>query len=94
VGSLGVASTAEAYAVQDAMIADGDALGLGSVWGWKTGTAPLFTCGQWADGAVLSFPGLKITAMEGEVGLIVSTKWTQCSTKLIELQPKEDHSDY
>ena len=69
---LGVASTAQAYAVQEAMIADGDALGLGSVWGWKTGTAPLFTCGQWADGAVLSFPGLKITAMEGEVGLIVS----------------------
>ena len=38
--------------------------GLGSVWGWKTGTAPLFTCGKWDDGAVLSYPGLKISAME------------------------------
>jgi hypothetical protein len=69
---LGVASTAQAYAVQDAMIAAGRDLGLGKVWGWKTGTAPLFTCGKWADGAVLSVPALKISAIEGEVGLIVS----------------------
>jgi hypothetical protein len=75
--------------VQDAMIADGDTLGLGSVWGWKTGTAPLFTCGQWADGAVLSFPGLKITAIEGEVGLIVRTKWAQYSTRIIESRPMD-----
>ena len=65
-----VASTEQAYAVQDAMITASDELGLGAVYGWKTGTAPLFECGRWADGATISYPGLKVSAMEGEVGLI------------------------
>ena len=52
------------------MITASDELGLGAVYGWKTGTAPLFECGRWADGATISYPGLKVSAMEGEVGLI------------------------
>ena len=52
------------------MITASDELGLGAVYGWKTGTAPLFECGRWSDGATISYPGLKVSAMEGEVGLI------------------------
>ena len=64
-----VASTEQAYAVQRAMLAMAKDAGLGALWGWKTGVAPLFACGKWASGAVLSCPGLKISAIEGEVGL-------------------------
>ena len=58
-------------------MADSAALGLGNLYGWKTGVAPLFTCGQWGDGAVLSCPGLKIMAIEGEIGC-VHTRGTHC----------------
>jgi hypothetical protein len=56
--------------VQEAMRAGCVELGLGACYGYKTGVAPLFSCGRWHDGATLSVPGLKIAALEGEIGLV------------------------